>query len=228
LATTIDSEQGSISRCLGGCSGFVCIPTIQAGDATFTSIPIRLQPDNSATLFADTGFGGLLGTDILRQLIVTLDLAHGRMYRTNHPDRPEDRYLFSMIGYPFAKDANGYFTILAVSDPSPAAQARLKIGDRVLAINRHVTGTMSLDDFTREIHGESAAAVHLVVDSDGQQLAVKVQTTSFCAGHFAQCAVLSCKPTGYIPFKENQGLTSSRNAVSTKKEECSRLSRVGR
>ena len=76
-------------------------------------------------------FDGLLGTDVLRPFIVTLDLANARMYLMSDPNSHADRYLFSTIGIQFAQDAEGRFTIMAVWNPSPAARAGLKIGDKI-------------------------------------------------------------------------------------------------
>ena len=150
-----------------GTAKFVLIPTINIGDAKAINIPLRVQSQTRDGLFADAGFDGLLGTDVLRQFIVTLDLANDKMYLKRDPKAHIDLDRFSTIGIQFAKDAEGSFTIMAVWSPSPATAAGLKIGDRILSVNQMDVRSMSLDDFSRQIHGRPGTAVHLIVDSSG-------------------------------------------------------------
>jgi predicted aspartyl protease len=171
--TTIDgvrSTGGSEAR-------FALIPTIEIAGAMSRDVPLRVQPQTKDGLFADAGFNGLLGTDVLRQFIVTLDLANNRMYLTSNPKARADRYLFSTIGIQFVKDAQDGFTIMAVWKPSPAARAGLKIGDRIIAVNQLDAHQMSLDDLSREIHGRPGTKINLVIDSDGLRHSVPMATS---------------------------------------------------
>jgi predicted aspartyl protease len=70
---------------------FVLIPTIEMGGATSRNVPLRIQPQTREGLFADAGFDGLLGSDVLRRFIVTLDLANDRMYLASNPNTHVDR-----------------------------------------------------------------------------------------------------------------------------------------
>ncbi len=163
-------------RSSGGSEGakFVLMPRVDIGRATSRNIPFRVQPQTRDGLFADANFDGLLGTDVLRQFIVTLDLANNKMYLIRNPNSHVDRYLFSTIGIQFAKDVDGDFTIMAVWNPSPAAKAGLKIGDLILAVDQLDTRQMSLDDLSREIHGHPGTVVNLVIDSDGHRQSAAV------------------------------------------------------
>jgi len=163
-------------RSSGGSEGakFVLIPKVNIGGATSRNVPLRVQPQTRDGLFADANFDGLLGTDVLRQFIVTLDLANNKIYLIRNPNSHIDRYLFSTIGIQFAKDIDGDFTILAVWNPSPAAKAGLKIGDLILAVDQLDTRQMSLDDLSREIHGHPGTEVNLVIDSGGHRHSVAV------------------------------------------------------
>ena len=153
---------------------FVLVPRISVGGSSSRDVPLRIQPRTEQGLFADADFDGLLGSDVLQQFIVTLDLASNRMYLTHNPNSHIDRYLFSTIGIQFAKDADEGFTIMAVWNPSPAATAGLKIGDRILAVNQLDTRRLSLDDLSREIHGHPGTEVNLVIDSGGRRHSVPV------------------------------------------------------
>jgi predicted aspartyl protease len=153
---------------------FVLIPNVDIGGATSRNVPLRVQSQTRDGLFADANFDGLLGTDVLRQFIVTLDLANNRMYLIRNPNSHVDRYLFSTIGIQFAKNVDGDFTIMAVWNPSPAAKAGLKVGDLILAVDQLDTRQMGLDDLSREIHGQPGTEVNLVIDSGGHKHSVAV------------------------------------------------------
>ena len=160
-----------------GSTKFVLIPSIGLGSASADNIPLRIQPETMDGLFADASFDGLLGTDVLRQFIVTLDLAHERMYLASNPHSDADGDRFSTIGIQFARNPEGTLTIMAVWNPSPAAKAGLKIGDKILAVNQLDTRPMNLDDFSGEIHGRPGKKVFLVIDSEGHKYSVPMETS---------------------------------------------------
>jgi predicted aspartyl protease len=95
-------------RSTGGSEGakFALIPMIDIGGSTSENVPFRVQPTTSDGLFTDAGFDGLLGSDVLRQYVVTLDLANNRIYLASDPNNHPDPYLFSTIGIQFARDEN--------------------------------------------------------------------------------------------------------------------------
>jgi predicted aspartyl protease len=166
-------------RSTGGSEGttFALIPTINIGNATSRNVPFRVQPTTSGGLFRDAGFNGLLGSDVLRRYIVTLDLANDRMYLTSNPNNHLDPNLFSTIGIQFARDEEGSFTIMAIWAPSPAQTAGLKIEDRILAVNQLDPHLMSLDELSRQIHGRPGTKVRLIIDSDGHRRDVTMATS---------------------------------------------------
>jgi predicted aspartyl protease len=131
-----------------GDSQFVLIPRVSIGGSFSRDIPLRVQPETAEGLFAEASFDGLLGGDVLQQFIVTLDLAHNRMYLKHNPNSHIDHYLFSTIGIQFAKDAGAGFKIMAVWSPSPAATAGIKIGDLILGVNQLDAQKLSLDDLS--------------------------------------------------------------------------------
>jgi hypothetical protein len=92
---------------------------------------MRVEPPTSADLFSNPDVDGLLGSDFLRQFVVSLDLAHDSLYLSPDPNFKADQDRFSTIGIQFAKDPIGFFTIMAVWSPSPASEASFKEGDQV-------------------------------------------------------------------------------------------------
>ncbi len=153
---------------------FALVPTISMSGASSRDVPLRIQPQTAQGLFGEADFDGLLGSDILQQFNVTLDLTNNNMYLSHKPNSRVDQYLFTTIGIQFAKDLDGYFAIMAVWDPSPAQAAGLKIGDLILSVNQHDARQMSLDDLSREVHGNSGTEVHLLIESAGRRYTVTV------------------------------------------------------
>jgi len=171
----------------GGSSGaaIVCLPRVAIGNERVRNLPIRLQPPTQTGLFADRRFDGLLGGDVLRQFIVTLDLANQRIYLKKDPRYKRDRYQFSTIGIQFLKDPLGSFTVVAVWVGSPADKAGIRIGDRILSVNEIPTKQMDLAFFSGQIHGAAGTIVRLTIDSNGQESAVPIEIRD-----------LLCKPNG--------------------------------
>jgi predicted aspartyl protease len=160
----------------GGSSGvaFVCLRRVAIDDHHFRELPIRLQPRTQTGLFADPRFDGLLGGDILRQFIVTLDLAKQMIYLKKDPRYKRDPYYFSTIGIQFIKEGSGFFTVVAVWVGSPAAEAGVRIGDQILSVNGINTEQMNLDSFSRRIHGPAGTLVRMKVKSNGLESAVSI------------------------------------------------------
>ena len=163
-------------RSTGGSNNaqFVLIPQVSIGGSPSRDVPLRIQPQTESGLFSDMAFDGLLGSDVLRPFFVTLDLANNKMYLARNRNSHVDRYLFSTIGIQFAKNDDGRFTIVAVWTPSPAAAAGLQIGDLIVSVNDLDVRRMSLDELSREFHGEPGTALHLVIDSAGREHVVPV------------------------------------------------------
>jgi predicted aspartyl protease len=148
---------------------FVCIREMSIGGTMLHKTPMRIAPESSSGLFSDPGFTGLVGNDLLRQFIVTLDLATDTLYLRKDPLYKADTERFSTIGIQFAKDTSGTFKVMAVWNPSPAAKAGVKIGDQIISVNGFSADGMSLEGMSRQIHGEPGRQVQVVILSNGSQ-----------------------------------------------------------
>jgi C-terminal processing protease CtpA/Prc len=130
------------------------------------------KPPTSAGLFSDPDVDGLLGSDFLRQFVVSLDLADDSLYLSPDPNFKADQNRFSTIGIQFAKDSTGFFTIMAVWSPSPASEAGFKVGNQVLSVNGSNTIGMTQEDLSRQLHAESGHKIQVVISSDGHERTV--------------------------------------------------------
>jgi hypothetical protein len=153
---------------------FVCIREMSIGGTMLHKTPMRIAPESASGLFSDPGFTGLVGNDLLRQFIVTLDLATDTLYLRKDPLYKADRERFSTIGIQFAKDTSGTFKVMAVWNPSPAAKAGVKIGDQIVSVNGFSADGMSLEGLSRQIHGEPGRQVQLVILSNGSQVTLSL------------------------------------------------------
>jgi predicted aspartyl protease len=95
-------------------SKLVCIHEMTIGHTSYENVAMRVQPPTSAGFLSNADVDGLLGSDFLRQFVVSLDLANDSLYLSPDPNFQADQDRFSTIGIQFAKDPTGFFTIMAV------------------------------------------------------------------------------------------------------------------
>jgi len=154
----------------------VCLPSISLEDLTLTNQVMRVQRAVNSGAFSDAGFGGILGSDFLRQFEVTLDLARGRLFLKKDSRFRRDPYLYTTVGIQFAKDARNQYIVMAVWKNSPAEEAGLKVGDRIESVNGQPSKTLSLAQLRNQMHGPEGMAVQLVMERDSVPYAVTVRT----------------------------------------------------
>jgi hypothetical protein len=159
-----------------GASLLALIPSISFGRASVRNLPLRVQSETSTGILAKGNVAGLMGTDLLQHFIVTLDLGNDRLFLKENPHYKPDPDRFSTIGIQFTKNEKGIVRIVAVWTPSPASAAGLKVGDRILKIDQLDAGSMSLDEFSRRIHGPAGKTVVLFVVSQNTKSSVRVAT----------------------------------------------------
>lgn len=154
----------------------VCLPSISFGDETLTNQVMRVQRSVTAGAFAEPGFGGILGSDFLRQFEVTLDLAYSRLFLKRDPGFKPDPYRYTTIGIQFAKDPNGEDVVMSVWKGSPAEEAGMKAGDRIKAVNGQPVQDLSLEQLGNQLHGPVGTPVRLIMARDSVSFAVTVRT----------------------------------------------------
>jgi predicted aspartyl protease len=126
------SVNAEIGRGVGGALSGTVSRARMLSIATFTLLnPIV---EISATgIFADSGFAGNIGAEILRRFTITLDVPADLLYL-----RPNRNYaqpfLFNRAGLSVFKDASGLHVTSIISG-SPAAQAGIAVGDALVSVN---------------------------------------------------------------------------------------------
>jgi predicted aspartyl protease len=156
-------------------SKLVCIRRMTIGRSSYENLPMRVQPPTSAGFFSNPDVDGLLGSDFLKQFVVSLDLGNDSLYLIPDPNFKADQDRFTTIGIQFAKDATGFFSVMAVWSPTPASQGRLKIGEQILSVNGLSTIEMTQEDLSRQLHGEPGHKIQLVIGSGENQHTVRLE-----------------------------------------------------
>ncbi len=131
----------------------------------YKDVPMRVGSMDEKGLLSNPFFDGLLGNDFLEQFIITLDLLHAQIRLRPDPNYRPRPFRYSTIGIQFIRDASESILIVAVWTPSPAEDAGLRIGDRILAIDDVSTRDMSLDEVGFMLHGPAGKRVVLKVQA---------------------------------------------------------------
>jgi C-terminal processing protease CtpA/Prc len=138
--------------------------------------PLRVIMPAHAGIFADPAFAGTLGGDILERFEVTLDLQHDSMYLK--PDRTfqPDAYEFVTVGIQFFKSSANAFSVEAVWKHSPAEEAGVFVGDRIVAVNGHSAADLDLQAFANQLHGPAGTPIVLAIERAAGKIVLNLTT----------------------------------------------------
>ena len=115
-----------------------------------------------------------MGSDFLRRFVVSFDLANDYLYLSPDPNFKADQDRFSTIGIQFAKNPNGFFTVMAVWSPTPASEANFNVGDEIISANGLSTSEMTQEDLSRQLHGEPGREIQLGISSHENRRTVRL------------------------------------------------------
>ncbi|MDP9161473.1 MAG: aspartyl protease family protein [Acidobacteriota bacterium] len=104
---------------------------------------------------ASTEYGGLIGAEILRRFKLIIDYSRKRIIL--EPNRNlSQRFEFDMSGVSLAADGEDFrtFKVRALVEKSPAAEAGLRVGDAITAIDGKSTAEMTLEQIRRMFRQE--------------------------------------------------------------------------
>jgi hypothetical protein len=128
--------------------------TLQIGGVTVHDLVIRLSAQK-AGLTTSSAMAGLIGPDVLSQFDVTFDYTRTRIiFEKNKNYGRRDSYDRAGIWMGQAQDGK-HFTVVDVIAGGPGADAGVKPGDQILAINGESTATLLLPDVREAIRREA-------------------------------------------------------------------------
>ena len=107
---------------------------------------------------------------------MTLDLQRDCMYLK--PDRKfqPDAYEFVTIGIQFFKSSANVFSVEAVWKHSPAEEAGVVVGDRIVAVNGHSAVHLDLQAFVDQLHGPAGTPIVIEVERDAGKIVLNLKT----------------------------------------------------
>jgi hypothetical protein len=154
----------------------VCLPSIRLGLFTLTNQAVRAQTRSNAGAFSVDDFGGILGSDILRQFEITFDLKKDTVYLVPDAHYKIDPYRYTTVGIQIAKNDQGALQIMSVWKNSPAAKAGIEAGDLIRAINGQSVESQPLEAVSSKLHAKEGTEVKLEIERNSTSSTIKVPT----------------------------------------------------
>jgi C-terminal processing protease CtpA/Prc len=130
--------------------------------------PVIRLSTQKAGLTTTSSMAGLIGPDVLSQFDVTFDYARSRIiFEKNANYGRRDSYDRAGV---WMGQAGKHFAAVDVIAGGPAAEAGVKTGDTILAIDGVDTEKLILPDVRERIRREAPGkTLNLLLDSHGQQ-----------------------------------------------------------
>ena len=148
--------QGIVGRPAGFTLGGVAVPP-----------PVTRLSLQKAGAFASTDYAGSIGMGILRRFIVSFDYTHHAMWLTKAPDfdAPD---LYDRAGLWLAFGEDGQLTVLDLIAHCPAAEAGVRRGDVVAAIDDNPASRDTLFQLRALLRKPGRAQATITVIRDGK------------------------------------------------------------
>ena len=161
----------------------VCLPKVAIGDTAISDQVVRVQRQVSSGAFAQDGFGGILGSEFLRQFLVTFDLEHNSIFLKKIPEFKRDPYRYTTIGIQFAREAAGNdYVVMGVWKNSPADESGIKPGDRIKAVNTVPVASFNSEQLSGELHRKEGTPISLTIQRDSISSVFTLRTRKMLCG----------------------------------------------
>jgi predicted metalloprotease with PDZ domain len=142
---------------------------LQIGDVVVRDLVIRLSAQQTGRT-TSSAMAGLIGPDVLSQFDVTFDYSRTRIiFEKNKSYGRRDSY--DRAGIWMGQDKDGkHFTVVDVIAGGPGADAGVKPGDQILAIDGKSTANLILPDVRETIRRQAVGdKLTLLPESGGKQ-----------------------------------------------------------
>ena len=169
-----------LDRSLAGLGGETRVLVSRATSFTLGNLSVRepiiyVSQDRGGAL-ASSDFAGLIGGEILRKFKVIFDYARGRLILEPNAHYAEPVEC-DMSGIRFRAYGDDFrtFTVYQVLQDSPAAEAGLRVGDVLAAVDGLTASRFTLDEIYQMLKQEGRE-YKLSVRRGGARLSVKIKT----------------------------------------------------
>ena len=160
-----------------------CLPSIHLGGVTLKNQAVRAQTISDAGAFSAADFGGILGSDILRQFEIAFDLKKDTLYLLPDVHYTVDPYRYTTVGIQIAKNLQGELEIMSVWKNSPAAKEGIQAGDLITAINGRPVESQPLEEVAGKLHAREGTEVSLELKRNTTSLKIKARTETLLCEH---------------------------------------------
>jgi predicted aspartyl protease len=155
-------------------SYLVRLESLAIGDSKLEQPVVRFVQDVSRGTFAEPGAPGLLGTDILRRFVVTLDLTRQQVFLLQDKRYEADSLEYTTIGVQFLRK-NRRFFVTSFFEGSPAQSADIRRGDEILEVQGIPASRLTSELLLRELRGPEGSVVKLKLRRGNQVLAISME-----------------------------------------------------
>lgn len=136
---------------------------------------VNLSQDEQGDLASDE-YAGLIGGEVLRRYLVTVDYSRSRITFAPTPAASEP-YEATVSG--MSLSASGArlrtYTVRAIVERSPATEAGIRVGDRLVSIDGRPAASMTLDEVRTRLR-RVGVALRLTIVRDGRRVPVVLRT----------------------------------------------------
>jgi Aspartyl protease/PDZ domain len=127
----------------------VRMPSLAIGSVTIRDDVVGLSEAHGGSL-SDPNYDGNVGSALLKQFVVTFDYGHQMMYLKRIQPVPPDVGTFDRSGLWINAHGQGY-EVMDVAPGSAAAQAGLRNGDLIIAVDGHAVTDSGLSDMRKKL-----------------------------------------------------------------------------
>ena len=137
----------------GAVRGYITRATnVTFGDVKVDDVVTNLSAENRG------GASGSIGGGLLKRFVVTFDYAHQTIYLKPRPGPVPDTGVFDRSGMWINKSPEG-FDVVDVTQGAPAAQAGLRVGDTILAVDGVPASKLRLYALRQQLRDEPPGTV---------------------------------------------------------------------
>jgi hypothetical protein len=140
--------------------------TLTLGEHSLKDAVAFLSADKSGAL-ADSGTVGLLGGEALSRFTVTFDFPAGKLYLEKNAHFGEP-FVGPRAGFSGTLEVDGTYLVRTVTPGSPAQQAGIQIGDRIIAIGGTPVRTLGYNGVRESLRSTVTSQLALrLLDKEG-------------------------------------------------------------
>jgi C-terminal processing protease CtpA/Prc len=132
--------------------------TLAIGPLAVHGPVVELSTDTKGG-FAETSLAGNIGAGVLKRYVVTLDYEHRVMYLKPVATPAADLDTFDRSGMWINLADDGGFAIVDATKDAPAAQAGLRVGDEIVAVNGKPASSLKLYEVRQMLRDEAPGTV---------------------------------------------------------------------